>query len=391
MKRILKRIGLALLIIFLLVNLLIVISGKTYIYKGIVNTYLKGKTGPDIYDQDIFYNRTIETKAGQPWELHPNFNQFDISKEQLNGDSLEITSFLIVKDGQLLLEKYWESADENKLTNSFSAAKSIVSILIGIAIQEGKIENVDQKVGEFIPEYNKGKKAEITIRNLLCMSSGLNWEEGGKSPFSHNAEGYYGWDLPGLVDGLEMISDPGTAYDYQGGNTLLLSFVLRKATGMPMGEYASKKLWSKIGAEHNGLWNLDTEDGYEKAFCCFYATSRDFARLGQLYLNGGSWNNEQIVSKEFVKSSTAPHGLKDLIDGKVRNNYGWHWWIVDYKGHSIYYARGILGQYFICIPDQQLVIIRTGHIRDEKDHQNHPKDLYLYLDAALEIDEKISK
>jgi len=387
MDKILKWIGLAILAIFLIINIFILISGRVYIYKGVFNTYLKGKTGPDIYDQNIFYSRTITTGKKQPWSFHESYNKHKITKKKLNGDSLEITSYLVIKDGKLLFEKYWEAANKNKLTNSFSAAKSIVNVLIGIAIQEGKIKSVKQKVGDFLPSYQEGKKNKITIENLLCMSGGLNWDES-KSPLSHNAEGYYGEELEELVYGLEVISIPGKEYDYQGGCTLLLSLLLQKATGMNTGDYASQKLWSKIGAEQNALWSLDNEDGQEKAFCCFYATSRDFARIGQLFLNNGNWNGDQILPENYIMKSTVSNHLPDLMDGKIRNNYGWHWWVLNHKDLHVYYARGILGQYIICVPSKKLVIVRTGHIRGEIDHLNHPSDLYLYLDAALEMADK---
>jgi hypothetical protein len=144
-------------------------------------------------------------------------------------------------------------------------------------------------------------KKHITIRHLLMMSSGLNWEESGKNPLSHNAASYYGTDLYGLTTNQFAIEKPGKRFEYQSGNSQLLGFIIKKATGKRVSDYASAKIWSKIGTESDAYWSLDKENGDEKSFCCIYGTSRDFARLGRLIKQNGVWNGQEIIPASYMK------------------------------------------------------------------------------------------
>ncbi len=367
-------------------NVAIVVTGNTHMYKGLVNTYLVGVSGPQIDEQDIFANRPIKMGTPSPWPKHSNYNTGAIGQANLQElEQLQTVSFLVFQNGELLFENYWEDFDKRSITNSFSMAKTVVSILLGIAIEEGKISSLDQKVGDFLPSFSEGKKANITLKHLVTMSSGLNWTESGANPFSDNAKGYYGSDLQGLIDDLEVIGEPGMEFIYLSGNTQILGFVLEKATGKKLSDYASEKLWQPLGAESDALWNLDSEGGMEKAFCCLYATSRDYARIGQLYLQGGKWNGQQIISEAYVTTSIQPADLFDVKNNKDNARYGYSWWLDTYKGMDIFYARGINGQYIIVIPEKNSVIVRAGRKRAEKNPNEHPSDFYTMVDAALEI------
>ena len=389
-KKILKWLFLIVFLLLIAVNIYILASGRTYIYKAIACTYLVGQPGPGILDKNYFHSRTIEKNSPEPWGTHELYGKILLSEEQENAlRKYQTTSFLIIEGENIVLEKYWEDMDPSIPTNSFSMAKSIVSILIGIAIDEGKIKNEDQKVGDYIPEFREGKKSELTLKHLLTMSAALNWTESGGNPLSHNAEGYYGWDLMDMIRHSEVVGEPGKIFNYQSGATLILSYCLEKATGMNISEYASEKLWKRTGAESDSYWSLDDEEGMEKSFCCFYATTRDFARFGKLYMNNGKWNGRQIVSEEWVRKSITPADLLDE-DGKTKlNRYGYSWWMMDYKDHHVFYMRGILGQYVLCIPDLEMIIVRTGHQRGEKDNSDTPSDIYLYLDIAYQIKDKL--
>src|SRR5690606_4883547 len=123
---------------------------------------------------------------------------------------------------------------------------------------------------------------------------GLDWQESGKNPLSENAESYYGSDLYHLSTHQKRITEPNRIFLYQSGNSQLLGFVVEKATGKSLSEYMHEKIWSQIGTDHDAYWSLDKENGDEKSFCCFYATSRDFARLGRLISNSGNWDGKQL-------------------------------------------------------------------------------------------------
>ena len=160
--------------------------------------------------------------------------------------------------------------------------------------------------------------------------------------------------------------------------------VLESATGQSLSDYAQNRLWRRIGAENDALWSLDRPGGMEKAFCCFNSTARDFARIGQLILNKGQWNDGlQVVHPDYIQVATSPAEYSNDPEGT--DYYGYQWWIVDYKGRKIPYARGILGQYIFVLEDKNAVLVRLGKKRSENYKNHHPTDVYAYLDAAYEL------
>jgi CubicO group peptidase (beta-lactamase class C family) len=338
----------------------------------------------DIDDYEIFENRTIAASNPQAWEKSPQYNQYEMGqtfKDEL--EAYETTAFLVVKDTALFYEKYYLGYNENEISNSFSAAKSIVSLLIGIAIEEGKIESVFQPVGDFLESFQEGDKSKVLIKDVLSMSSGIRWNEAYMSPFSTTTRAYYGDDLKQLVSDLEMSNEPATEFAYKSINTQILMEVLEVATGQSISDYATNRLWRKIGAENDALWSLDRAGGMEKAFCCFNSTARDFTRIGQLVLNKGKWKGDQVVPADYIEVATQP---ADLMTSK--NNiphYGYQWWIVNYEGKQIPYARGILGQYIFVLKDKNAVVVRLGKSRSKLYTEEHPDDVYIYLEAAYEL------
>ncbi len=385
--KILKKIGKWILIILIVLNLAIIISGRTYLYKGIANTYLKGRSGPSIDEYHIFNNREVSAGEGQEWHSSKFYNTQTISEEhQKQFDSMQTVAFVVIKKDSIIHEHYWEGYGEDSYSNSFSMAKTLVSILIGAAIDEGKIKSVDQPVGDFLPEFQQGENAKLTIKHLLTMSSGINFDEDYVNPLAYPAQAYYGYDLKKLTYGYKVVEEPGKKFDYLSGNTELLGFILEKVTGKTVSEYLSEKLWIPLGAKNKALWSLDHENGMEKAYCCFNSNAKDFARIGQLYLDSGKWNGNQLINTAYVLKSIQPADLVDADDRNKNNKYGYSWWLIpNYKKHSIFYARGILGQYIICIPDQKMVIVRLGKKRSKIKIEDHTIDTFYYIDAALEM------
>jgi len=381
----LKRILWGIVCLLVIANLAIIVSGRTYLYKGIANTYLIGKTGANIDEYQIFENREVKAGEHQKWPLGIDYNTQTIPDNYLNTiEKYETIAYLIVKDDSIRYEQYWEGYSEDSYTNSFSMAKTIVSILVGVAIDEGKIKSVDQPVGDFIESYQEGDRAKLTIKHLLTMSSGMNFEESYKSPFDFPAQAYFGSDLRKVVAKYDVVEEPGRVFEYLSGNTQLLAFVLEEATGVKVSEYASEKLWKPIGAKNSAWWSLDRENGDEKAYCCLNSNARDFARIGQLYLNKGNWKGRQIVSEDYVKRSIIPADLIEEDDGTKIDRYGYSWWLVNHKGHRIFFAEGLMGQYIIVIPDKEVVVVRLARKRAKEKIKRRPADLYVYIDHALE-------
>lgn len=347
---------------------------------------------PKIYHNTIFANREVNIGTPQPWQQDALYNSTELTLEQEeNLEKYKTVAFLVARDSLLLFEKYWDGYGPQSRSNSFSMAKSIVSLLLGCAIDDGYIESMDQPVGDFLPEFKEGDKSKITIRHLLTMSSGLSWDEAYASLFSTTTQAYYGKFLAKLVLNQSVITEPGKEYNYLSGDTQLLSMVVSNAVGIPLAQYMSEKIWSRIGAEEVAWWSLDREDGLEKAYCCFNSNARDFARLGRLINHHGEWNGEQIISQSYLDETLQPTTyLADKeLDGIPTERYGHQWWFVTHRGHNVIFARGIMGQYIFAIPEMQLVVVRLGHARDKESIGRQPLDIFAFLDIALDLEEAL--
>ena len=365
--------------------MIIFFAGKQWLYKAVAITYLKGYTSSYIDDFVYFPSDTIKTGEHQKWLLSKNYNKKPLPQfvKKIN-DDLETIAFLIIKNDSIQHEEYWDGYSSNSMTNSFSMAKSWVSTLVGIAIKEEKIKSVNQRVCDFLPEFCVKENEKITIKHLLTMSAGLNWSENYRNPLGHAAEAYYGHNLKHLVCKLRAIEEPGKNFNYHSASTQLLTFVLEAATGKTISNYASEKLWVPMGAKNAALWSLDVRGGDEKGFCCINSNARDFARLGKLYLNHGKWNGVEILDSLYISKATA--AAKTLNkEGKNNVNYGYQFWITKYKNLNIYYAKGLWGQYVICIPQKNMLIVRLGKKYGPVLSDGHHEDLYLFIDAALEM------
>ncbi|MDX5436030.1 MAG: serine hydrolase, partial [Pontibacter sp.] len=215
MNRKAKRFGLGTLLLLGLLAAWIHMAEKNYVYKALVYNFA------DIDDNEIFEQRQIDAPATpQPWPLADRYNLVQLPQEleQLNNE-LESVAFLVVQDDSLLYEQYWDGYSDESLSNSFSMAKSIVSMLIGVAIKEGKIKSVEQPVSDFLPRFRKGDKAKIKIKHLLWMSSGLDWDESYSNPFSMTTEAYYGTNLKKVINRLDVEEEPGQRWAYKSGDT----------------------------------------------------------------------------------------------------------------------------------------------------------------------------
>ncbi len=378
MKKILKITG---LIILVGLAIFLAIPSNHYIVRALIYQL------PNIDDYKIFENRTVKIGQPQEWRISPKYNKIELTPEKLAYfNEYKSVAYLVVKDTMILEEVYWGGYGKDSYSNSFSMSKSIVSMLIGCALQDGFIKNLDQPVSDFLPEYKTGERSKITLRNLLMMSSQLSWDESYSSLFSITTQHYYGNNIKRLINKLYSIGQPGKVFSYRGSDPQLLALVIEAVTGKTLSEYASEKIWIPIGAEHDALWSLDKKEGTEKASCCFNSNARDFARLGQLMLNGGKWNGQQIIPEWYIKEATKPNNqLLDLELNQPNMRYGYQWWCLNYKNYNIFYARGIQGQYIFVIPELNSVIVRLGHKRNNVKIDGHPEDVYRYIDCGLDI------
>lgn len=361
---------------------LLLLCLPTYIREALIHWF------PDISDTYIFASNTV-SKADTCWDfpLAQNYNAYHMTTQE--NDFLkeyETVAYLVIRNDSVLYEEYREGWTPETLSNIFSATKSIVGLLIGIAYDEGYIGSLDDKVSKYLPAFKEGNKDQITIRNLLTMSSGLNWDEAYTALISKTTQAYYGDNIRELVMNLEAVDEPGKKYSYKSGDTQLLSFVLEVATGQTVSDYAQQKLWQPVQACHDALWNLDKKDGDEKTYCCFNTTARDIAHLARLILNNGNWNGKQIISENYLQEAIAPamYLENEFGDGPL-DYYGFQIWIMNYQGMHFPAFRGLGGQYIFAIPQKNAIVVRLGHKRSDEYIREKTIDIDSYLDIAFNI------
>lgn len=264
-------------------------------------------------------------------------------------------AFLIIKNDTIQYEKYFRGYDQESIIPSFSMAKSVTSILIGCAIEDGLMKSVEEPITDYIPELKKNGFEQVSIKHLLQMTSALKFSESYFNPFGEAASFYYGRNLKREISKLKLKGKPGEQFEYNSGNTQLLGLVLERALKTKtVTQYFQEKLWTPLEMEYDGSWSIDKKkDGMEKTFCCINARARDFAKIGRLYLNKGNWNGKQIVSEKWVEESTKV----DTTAGSA-NFYQYQWWLPSETGDFM--AEGILGQFIYVNPSKNVVIVRMG-------------------------------
>lgn len=375
--RLIKLIFIFLVIILGALSTYAVLFDKTYLFKAAYYNFSA------IDDYTIFDNNTVaKAKEVKTWPLASEYNK-QAYPDSLNNllEDLRTVGVLMIKNDSILFEKYWDGYSDSSLSGSFSVAKSITSILIGAAIKEGKIQSIEQAVGDFIPAFAVGDKAAVKIKDLLTMSSGTDWNESYWNPLAVTAEAYYGADLNKTATALKMINQPGTLHKYKSGDTQLLGLILEKVTGKKLSEYAAEKLWQPLGATHDALWSTDGSNGNTKAFCCFNTNARDFARIGKFMLDSGKINGVSVIDSAYWKQSITACNIKDE-KGLACNYYGFQWWL-DPQHSEIFYARGILGQYIIVIPSKKIVIVRLAHKASKERVQTVPREVRALINWGL--------
>ena len=270
-------------------------------------------------------------------------------------------AFMIIRNDSILYEKYYSGYDDSAIIPSFSLSKSFISALIGIAIHEERIKNVQQPVTDFIPELkqNDPRFENITLEHLLNMRSGIRFNEGYSNPFADMAKYYYGRNLNKYLTQLKIETPPDEKYNYLSVNTLLLGIALERATGKKLNQYLEEKIWKPLNMEFEASWSIDSKKNNQiKAFCCINARTRDFAKFGRLYLNNGKYNQQQIIPEEWIKKTMAiTNNSKDSQN--YAYNYSWR-----VKEDGAIFAKGVLGQFIYVFPEKNIIMVRLGKKTD---------------------------
>lgn len=365
--------GILALLVLLIIGLYL--SGNAYLIKGVRATYLRGEVSATVDDKVFFAQRTIETGENtSPLPRHSDYGAFTLSNDiLLMLEETEASAFIIVKNDSIIYESY-PLSDETFTSNSFSMAKTVVTLLTQIAHQNGTL-SWDEKLINYIPELQGEFAEHVKLFHLSTMTAGFKWQEHYKNPFSTMAKAYYGKDIEGLVIDKPIHRVPGKAFEYRSGTTQLLAIALMRATGKTLSEYASEVLWKPLGTEANASWHLDQENGMEMAYCCINARARDYARLGMMVKNFGRVNNTSIVDSAFIADARMPNAAPE---------YGWSFWVSKRDNIDVGYFRGVWGQFIIPIPEKDVVVVRLGKQHLEKSDGIHPDDVHRLIDFVME-------
>lgn len=298
----------------------------------------------------------------------------------LRGKSLSIqdylsktdaTGLLVMKNGQILFEEYYLGTTDRSRLVSMSIAKSLVSALVGVAIDEKLIGSIDDLVTDYLPYLNDTGYQDVTVEHLLQMSSGVSFSEAYddiNSEINQMVAESTIWGRPIAKFPKRLVSThaPGDKFNYSSMDTQILGLILEEVTGAPLTKYIEKKLWGPLGMESGASWVADGggDNATVFAFCCINAILRDYARFGQLYLQSGEWRGEQIVPRDWVKKSTQPDleypSLKDhYTSDDWEFGYQYQWWMPR-TDQNEFMAIGVWGQYIYVNPQAQTVIVKTS-------------------------------
>ena len=319
----------------------------------------------DSQPQEALVGRPLENIAiGAPVTLDPR----GIAAAELYATTTQTVALLVYHKGALRYERYWSGADATTRTNPNSMHKGVLGLLVGAAIADGYIDSVDAPASRWIEPWRDSAHRDITVRELLQMSSGLEVPVFGTWQASRLL---LGSDLEGSVLGLGVEAPHGSLFQYNNASAQALVMILERATGQRYARYLSERLWQRLGNAEAGLW-MDHPGGQPRGFCCLFATARDWLRVGRLFLEGGRVGEDQVVPAEWIQAMTTP---------SPRNpNFGMQVWLGSppttervYNRHTIkarhsapfaaddvIFIDGYGGQRVYIVPSQELVVVRTG-------------------------------
>ena len=296
---------------------------------------------------------------------------------------------IVLHNGNLLYENYWNNNSATSKHIAFSVTKSFVSALVGIALDEGLIDNIEDPITKYLPDFKGTGYEGVRIKDILQMSSGVDFNEDYADPKSDiNRFGRAtarGSSFRDFAKSLERGREPGTYHNYVSIDTQVLGFLLAEVTGMPLKEYLYKKIWNKIGMEDDAFFIVDN-NGVEMALGGLNATLRDYAKFGELYLNRGKWNGEQVVPASWVDAShttDGPHlkpGESELSSSPW--GYGLQWWVPGFPDTD-YTASGVYNQYIYIDPLTNVVIAKTSSNHRYTSEKEYSKAAHVAMFRAI--------
>ncbi len=377
--KIIKNCFIGLIALLVVSALGLIVTGNGFILTSLKRTYMAGHITANINDHKEFEVNTISTASPSLIKKASNYNQNPLSNEFLTElEKFGSAAFLVLKNGEVVSENYFNGYNDRSKTNSFSMAKTVTTLLLGIAIEEGYVRDLDQAIVDFIPEFKDdplGKNA--TIAQFSLMNSGYEWDENYYTPFSPTVELYYGNSIEEFLLAGEFTEEPGSFWEYSSASTEIMGIFLLRAlqkagAADTLSEYLSEKLWQPMQMNDDALWHLDNS-GMELVYCCINTNARNFAKLGLLMLNNGNWNGQQLVPAAFIEEMIKPVG---------QSYYGLSTWLAPEHKPAYYWFSGHLGQYIINVPEHNMVVVRLGE-RTNPDEDFRANTIPRYIEMAL--------
>ncbi|MDJ0552920.1 MAG: serine hydrolase [Microcoleaceae cyanobacterium MO_207.B10] len=349
----------------------------------------------------VFPSKVIHRPV-KPYNFQENLRDLNISynfqdETRRMADFLQRTGntgFLIVKNDIIVYEKYSLGYKKSDKKTSWSVAKGFISALIGIAVNEGYIESINDPITKYMPELKVSGYNNVPIKHILQMSSGINFSEAYEDKSSDINELLYKLFLymrpmEKVILNYSAKRASGEYFEYVSLNTQILGLLLRRVTGEDIVSYLEKKLWQPMGAESDAYWLTDMY-GTEVTFCGMNCTLRDYAKFGLVYLHNGYFNGKQIIPKSWVKESIIPDssylqpGATDEM--YFRWGYQYHWWIPE-GSNGDYCATGAWGQYIYINPEKNFVGVKTGSSNSILRSIDDLETVVLFRAIANELDE----
>ena len=340
-------------------------SPYSYLIRGVQGAYLDGHKSAHIYDRSHFDQR--EMPVFNAVTLPEGSYTLELSPETRTAlESYDTKGLIVLEKDSVVLEEYWDDHDASTISNSFSTAKTVITLLIQIAIQDGYIDSWDDPITKYIPEYEIPEGvAEPTLRHFSTMTAGMQIKENYNDPFSKTAKLYYGDNAEATALSVPPGKHPtGEVYEYQSAQTQVLTIALSRAVGESVSSFANRELFAKVGFEVPATWHLDRADGLELGFCCLNVSVRDFAKLGQFILHDGKINGQPVVDSAFI--AMASQGYKSPY-------YGHSFWIYPEPHNHVFGFRGMLGQDILIDRAHQRVVMRVGQRDGGKYHADFNK------------------
>ncbi len=294
---------------------------------------------------------------------HPISPHFEIGGKAFTVDdymkAYRVSGLLVIKDGEILMERYGLGRSPHDRWTSFSVAKSLTSTLVGAAIQDGKIKSLDALVADYIPELKGSAYEGVTVRQMLTMSSGVKWNEDYADPQSDVARAGFTVLDPGVDPMVSYLAKlprahvPGSVFNYNTGETDLVGILVSNAVGKSLADYASEKIWKPYGMERDAVWMTDL-GGRDRGGCCISMTLRDYGRIGAFILGGGRAQGKAVVPQDWVRDATRV----EISDGAPPPaGYGYFWWVTSPERFD---AIGIFGQSITLVPKEGLIIVQNA-------------------------------